>query len=229
MKKAFVVMVMVLMVVMLSGCMKVLNCDVTVNNDLTGTWKAKVYSTEPISKSMIESSLKQNQLTGYTLNPIKDDIDYLENGKPQSMDGWEVVMNWTNPDELKKILAYMRTGGSGLIMNDKNAPPAPEPLTAAEDGTITVNFGKLQYNKLILNVKGDINPTSTQGKITGRTMEFAPNQEVSFQFKPSKMPNVNMTTVQIGAGGLILAVGGYYYIRRRMKPTAKEEAQKAAE
>lgn len=228
MKKALVIMVILLMVVT-SGCMKILYCDVTVNNDLTGTWKAKFYSTEPISKSMIDGNLKQNQLTGYTLNPIKDDIDYLENGKPKSMDGWEVVINWANPDELKKVLAYMRTGGNGLTKTDKNAPPALEPLTAAEDGTITVNFGKLQYDKLILNVKGDINPASTQGKITGKTIEFGQNEEVKFQFKPAKATDIDKTTIQIGAGGLILAVGGFYYYQRRRKSNTPETTDKAAQ
>lgn len=224
MKKALLVILILVMTVTLSGCAKIVHCDVSINNDLTGTWKAKVFSTEPISKTMIDNNLKEGKLTGYTLKPIKESIDYLENGKPQTMDGWEVVMNWANTEELNKIIAYMRTGGSGFGtgIGNKNAP---EPLTVGEDGTITVNFGQLQYNKLSLTIKGDIIEGSTQGKVNGRTIEFAPNQEIKLQFKPSKMPEINKTTIQIGAGGLILLAGGFYYMRRKSSSAASKAAE----
>ena len=96
------------MLVLTSGCAQVFS-DVTVNPDLTGTWKSKIFVPDPtmLPKAELEKSLKQNGIQNYKIEPTKGEIVINGQGDKGQADGWEVTAEWKNETELKKIVALL--------------------------------------------------------------------------------------------------------------------------
>lgn len=202
---------------MLTGCAKITN-DVSVNNDLTGVWKSKVFlMDQSIKKEVIEQEIKKAGVKNYTMKDIVEKMAVNGAGDKGDVKGWEIEMPWKNNEELKSILVLGRVATFGG--NQGGAVAIPDPITKDEKtGLVTLNLGN-SADKMTLHVDGtfDKEAIKTGKVIDDKTIEFKTNDVVKLQYKPTPVAigSFGSSWMGIAAAVVIIGAGGLVYYRRK--------------
>ena len=206
MKRFLYILLTVMMLVLMSGCVMV-KSDVILKEDLTGTWKAKIYVPDGLKKEDMEKEIKGIGISNYTLKELKEQIQNPKNGQMIDVGCWEVVTEFKNKEDLDKIVEGLRVlAGNGKQKN-------PNVLKKDEDGKVVVDLSNLKMEQTTFHIEGIIDPASTKGKLINEsTIEFNSNQPIIFQFKPGIG---NKMVGGVIGGGILLAVVGYIRYRRK--------------
>lgn len=216
MKKIKLLMAILIIVVMglTTGCAQIFS-DITINSDLSGTWKSKIFAIDPslLKKEDLEKEFKKNGIQNYTINPTKGKIEINGNGDKQDSDGWEVIAPFKDQAELKKIRTLLAMADP-IHQNQR----MPEPFTRVDrenENLVTVNLGH-SGDETIIHIDGTFVKESITGEITdNKTVKFTKGQPVTFKFIPTKTFMGMDTNKVIVGGGIVLVIGSYIFYRRR--------------
>lgn len=213
--KIIIIALMLAVLGLTTGCIKMFS-DVTINANLSGTWKTKIFTADPkmIKKEDIEKEIKSKGIQNYTINPTRGEIVVNGKGDKEISDGWEIISPFKDQAELKNILKLLG------VLGDPNQLTS-EPFTRDKDNTnlVTVNLGK-STDETIIRVEGAFVKESVKGEIIDdKTVKFKNGQPIIFQFIPAvAFMGVSMNQA-IGGVVIFLAIGGYLFYRKKYSQT----------
>lgn len=216
------VALMVVIMCLTSGCVQIYS-DISVKADLSGVWKAKVFSADPsiLNKAGLEERIKEAGIKEYKISETTQEV--LNGAAKTTVKGFEVILPWANSEELKNIVVLSRLATVGGNQNGRIK--VPEPLVKDEKtGLVSLDLGNAT-DKVTLRIEGafDKNAIKAGKIIDDSTIEFTMNDPVVVQFKPKAMvAGFNSSTIGIILGGIIIVAGGALYYQR--KKIAKQDA-----
>jgi|GEM_PF-2943159 len=205
MKKLLFAFLTILSLLICSGC-AIIKSDVTIKEDLIGTWTGRLYSGEKANQSDIEPELKKQGLQNYTMKPFvalinvktyevskivykegekEPTIEQSTNPDIKPINGWEITAPFKDQDDLNKIISCIQIVEDRT--NNKNAP-ATIFQKDQSGGKTTVNLSTLKLSQgedMTFHVEGIIDPSTTKGKLIDEsTIVFTFPQTVIFTFEP---------------------------------------------
>lgn len=211
MKKISLLLLTLILLIFATGC-TMIKSDVTIKQDLTGTWKARVFTAEKFPQAEIEKELKSKGLTDFTMKEFVqkfntktgEEVKDISTTGPDFKDvnGWEITANFKNQEDFSKIIDCMQMAQGNGKKRPVNAFQKNE-----ESGKVIVNLSNLKLQeeeKTIFHVEGVIEKETTHGKIINEnTIEFYPNQAIIFTFKPG-LPIPITPSIVSGSNNLII-------------------------
>ena len=222
-KKVLIILAMLAMVIASSGCIMI-QSDVTVKGDLTGVWKAKVFSADPsiLNKAGLEEKIKEAGITNYKITEATTEV--MNGAAKKTITGFEVTLPWKNNDELKRIVVLGRAATVGGNQNGKIN--VSDPIVKDEQtGEVTLNLGNATP-KMTLHIDGSFDKTTLKDAVINKdgAIEYTAETPVVLKFKPN-IP-IFGSGISMAVGGIVLLAGGVLYYQRKNK--TKDATEKIA-
>ena len=215
----------------LQSCVKI-ETSMNVNSDLSGTSSSEV----SIMKNLMPEEELKKEIE--KLGIKKFEFEKIESDD-NTVDKYNIKLEWRTEEELEKILSFINTGmtmsevnspiTSSLAGNkkhvDKNGKENVEKkIFTKEHGVVTVNMGVVKINKLVVKVDGKIIPDSVQEGIVSDSkneITFYEGDKVNFKYKNNSL----LLPILIGTGiaVVIIGIGAVIFASKRKKKSNEEE------
>ena len=241
-KKLITVLALLMMLLLTSGCIK---SDVTIKENMSGTWKTKAYIDKK-TMADFEEKMKAQGITNYTIKEStekvnkKDMTEYKETSGTEgvefkTMPVQEIVSDFKNKEELDKIINCLDIS----LGNTARKTPTHGFKKNEQTGKMTMDLSNIEMIETTFHVEGTIDKDTTKGTlINDSTIKFSSKQPVIFTYKPvapilPKLPEVanlsNTPGVSNSVTGIviiILLIIGIivYYKKRKTKESSRHSS-----
>ena len=225
----------------LQSCVKI-ETSMNVNSDLSGTSSSEV----SIMKNLMPEEELKKEIE--KLGIKKFEFEKIESDD-NTVDKYNIKLEWRTEEELEKILSFINTG---MTMSEVNSPITSSlagnkekskekaentenqkkdesktveiKIFTKEHGVVTVNMGVVKINKLVVKVDGKIIPDSVQEGIVSDSkneITFYEGDKVNFKYKNNSL----LLPILIGTGiaVLIIGIGAVIFASKRKKKSDEEE------
>lgn len=210
MRKLFLSLFCIPLLFLLSGCVHV-QSDITIEDNLSGKWKAKISSESPISTQDIRSKLDQAGITDYQLEENMEKISTQHNGRIEEREVpvYLLTKSFANANELTDLRNKFQD-----IFGTHPGDIAALTVDPENPRRYHVTLGN-SNSKTQVTVPGKIIPESvSKGAITNdHTVVFYDNTPVQFRFEKSAW----WQSYWVWGSGILLlvALGGIYFFRKK--------------